>query len=76
MAPVGTAHAQGNDGGIKDGFKFGVSQAVDPSGKVNEAFDDAEAQICGNDQQSLACQITVILGIGVPMLLAIRMLPA
>lgn len=69
---IGAAHAQGDDGGFKGGFKQGVSQAVDPSNEVNEAFDNAKDQICGNDPHSLACTVAVILGIGVPAMLAIQ----
>ena len=71
MVPVGTAHAQGNDGGIKGGFKFGVSQAVDPSGEVNEAFDRAESQICAYNSHSPSCYTVTTTGNWVHVILAV-----
>ena len=76
VAPVGVAHAQGNDRGVMDGPRQAITTVADPSDEVNEAFDRAESQICGYDQHSLACQVTVILAIGVPAIFAIRMLAA
>ena len=72
MAPAGTANAQGDDGGIKGGFKSGISQAVDPSERVNEAFDEAESQICDPDRHSLACKVIVIIGTGVAVIFIVR----
>lgn len=68
MQLAGAAHAQVDDGGIKGGLKSGVSQAVDPSERVNEAFDEAEGQICGHDPHSLACKVIGITAIGVAMI--------
>ena len=76
VAPVGAAHAQGDDRGIRDGPKQVLTTAFDPLDEVNEEFDRAESQICGYDRHSLACQVTVILAIGVPAVFAIRMLAA
>ena len=76
VAPVGAAHAQGNDGGIKDGLKFSVSQVVDPSGEVNEAFDRAERQICDHDPHSPSCTTVTVTANGVKVIFAVSGLSA
>lgn len=71
VAPVGAAHAQGDGAGFKDGLKFGVSQAVDPSGKANDEFDRAESQICDHDPHSPGCTTVTVTANGVKVILAV-----
>ena len=76
VAPVGAAHAQGDDGGIKGGVKFGISQAVDPSDKITEALDRAESQACDLDPHSPACPIVTVTANGVNVILTVAAVTA
>ena len=70
MAPAGVAHAQGDDGGIKGGVKWGASQVADPSDKAIATANNAESQICGGSPHSLSCTFATIFSIGITIIFA------
>ena len=70
MAPAGAAYAQGSDGKINGGLKWGASQVADPSDKTIAAANNAKSQICDSSPRSLSCTIAIILGIGITIIFA------
>ena len=70
VAPVGAAHAQGDNGGVKSAFKWGASQFADPSDKVTAAANNAERQICDGSPHSLSCTFAIIFSIGIAIIFA------